>query len=209
MHRLFSGAFGALSLCATMAAAQNGPAFAAQRFTPDPSHTSLVFSLNHLGLSEFTAGFDSIDGTLQLDPADPTNAALSISIDVASLDLPAPPDGFREELLGANFFDAANHPTISFESESIEMTGDTTATVTGQLTLHGVTQPVEMAVTFNGNTEAGAFEPWTRIGFSASGELSRTAFGMGFGVPPEGSTLGVGDTVSFVIETEWMGEAIQ
>ena len=209
MHRLLSGAAGALSLCATMGVAQDGPAFPAQSFTPDPSHTTLVFSLNHLGLSEFTAGFDSIDGSLQLDPADPTAAALSISIDVASIDLPSPPDGFREELLGANFFDAGNHPNITFESESIEMTGDTTATVTGQLTLHGVTQPVEMAVTFNGNTEAGAFEPWTRIGFSAQGELSRTAFGMGFGVPPEGSTIGVGDTVSFVIETEWTGEAIQ
>lgn len=190
---------------ATPLAAQD-TAFPPQTFTLDPSHASLTFQVNHLGFSNFTAGFDTLEGTMNIDPQAPENAELSVTVNVASLDLPTPPLGFREELLGPNFFDADQFPQITYRSTQIVPTGDRTADVTGDLTLHGVTLPVTMQVTFNGNSEAGMFEPWVRAGFSAVGEISRTAFGMGYGVPPEGSTLGVFDTVTFRIETEWTGE---
>ncbi|MFZ3583898.1 YceI family protein [Loktanella sp. DJP18] len=190
---------------ATPLAAQDGP-FPPQTFTLDPSHASLTFSVSHLGLSNFTAGFDTLEGTLNIDPQALEIASLSVKVNVASLDLPTPPLGFREELLGPNFFDADQFPQITYHSTAITPTGDRTADVTGDLTLHGVTQPVTMQVTFNGNSEAGMFEPRVRAGFSAVGEFSRTAFGMGYGVPPEGTTIGVFDTVTFRIETEWTGE---
>ena len=178
----------------------------AQRFTLDPSHASLSFSVNHLGLSNYTASFDTLEGTLDLDPAAPEDAQLDVTVNVASLDLSTPPLGFREELLGPNFFDADQFPLITFTSTAIALTSLTTADVTGDLTLHGVTQPVTLQMTYNGNSTAGTFEPWARIGFSATGEISRTAFGMGYGVPPEGSTIGVFDAVTVRIETEWTGE---
>ncbi|MCF7700676.1 YceI family protein [Loktanella sp. M215] len=199
----------ALILSAAPALAQDTPtSFPAQDFTLDPAHASVVFSVNHLGLSHYTGEFDTLEGTLRLDPAAPQTADVSFTINVASLDLNTPPLGFREELLGPNFFDADVFPQITFVSTQVARTGDTTADVTGDLTMHGVTQPVTLQATFNGNTTAGMFEPWVRIGFSAVGEVSRTAFGMGMGVPEAGSTIGVGDTVTVRIETEWTGADI-
>ncbi|SEN27059.1 Polyisoprenoid-binding protein YceI [Loktanella fryxellensis] len=192
-------------LCATQLSAQDALP-PAQTFALDPSHTSLTFSVNHIGMSNYTAGFDTLEGTLQLDPADQASAQLSVTVNVASLDLPTPPLGFREELLGPNFFDADQFPQISYVSTGVTPTGDTTADISGDLTLHGMTQPVILQATFNGNSLAGQFEPHARIGFSATGAFSRTAFGMGYGVPAEGSTMGVGDLVTVRIETEWTGD---
>ena len=196
-----------LTLATPLAAQDTLAGVPAQTFTLDPAHASLLFSVGHLGFSNYTAGFDTLEGTLQLDPAAPETAQLDVTVNVASLDLPTPPLGFREELLGPNFFDADRFPQITFRSTGITRTGEATADVTGDLTLHGVTQPVTLQMTFNGNSTAGQFEPWARIGFSAVGEISRSAFGMGYGVPPEGSTIGVFDTVTLRIETEWTGEA--
>ncbi|MFQ1699959.1 YceI family protein [Loktanella agnita] len=177
-----------------------------QTFTLDPSHTSVLFTVNHLGFSQYTGGFDNVTGTLQLDPADPANAMLEINIDVSSIDVPSPPDGFRDELLGPNFFDAAAHPTITFTSDEVTLTDNHSAVVTGTLSLHGVSQQVDLDVQFNGNSQANVFEPWARFGFSGQTTISRTAFDMGYGVPPEGSLIGVGDAVTVHIETEWTGE---
>lgn len=198
---------------ATLAVLCCGPSLAgaatdipAQTFILDPSHASLTFTVSHLGLSRYTAGFDRIDATLELDPADPAAARLRAVIDVASLDLPAPPDGFLAELLGEGWFGAADHPEITYLSETIALTGDTTALVSGTLTLLGVSRPLDLQVTFNGAVPAGMFEPHARIGFSAQGDLSRSDFGMSQGVPEPGSDAGVGDIVSFRIETEFTGE---
>lgn len=195
-----------LSLTLASPLSAQDAAFPAQTFSLDPSHATLIFSVGHLGFSNFTANFDTFEGTLTLDPAAPQDAALSVTINVSSLDLPTPPLGFKEELLGPNFFDVDRFPQITFDSTAVTLTGERTADVTGDLTLRGVTRPMTLAVTFNGNSEAGQFEPWVRAGFSARGELSRSAFGMDYGVPPEGSTLGVFDRVSVLIETEWTGE---
>lgn len=195
-----------LTLASPLAAQETLAGLPAQTFMLDPAHASLFFSVSHLGFSNYTAGFDTLEGTLQLDPAAPATAEVNFTINVASLDLSTPPLGFREELLGPNFFDADQFPLITFHSTDVVPTGESTADVTGDLTLHGVTQPVTLQVTYNGNSTPGQFEPWARIGFSAVGEISRTAFGMGLGVPAPGTTIGVFDTVSVRIETEWTGE---
>jgi polyisoprenoid-binding protein YceI len=76
--------------------------------------------------------------------------------------------------------------------------------VTGDLTLHGVTLPVTLAVTYNGGYGATDFDPaGARIGFSVTGSLMRSAFGMGFGVPAPGTEFGVGDEVKIIIEAEF------
>ncbi|NJO38284.1 MAG: polyisoprenoid-binding protein [Rhizobiales bacterium] len=170
----------------------------------DPAHARLVFRVSHLGMSNYTTGFGRFDAELELDPADPPRSRVTASVDPRSLQLPSPPEGFLATLLGPEWFDAAAFPEITFASTAVEMTGPVTARITGDLTLHGVTLPISLDATFNGGHAGHPMDPGgSRIGFSAEGSLERSAFGMGFGVPAPGATLGVGDLVDFAIETEF------
>ena len=84
-------------------------------------------------------------------------------------------------------------------------TGANTANVTGDFTMHGVTKPLVLAVTFNGGYAGHPYDPNARIGFSATGSIKRSEFGMAYGVPEPGTTMGVGDDVSLVLEAEFSG----
>lgn len=172
----------------------------------DPPHAALTFKVNHLGFSHYTSRFSKFDATLNLDPAHPEAATLTAHIDPQSLALNAPPAGFHDEMMGEKFFEAKLFPSIDFVSTKIEKTGDFTAKVTGNLTLHGVTKPVTMDVTFNGGYPGLAgMDPHARIGFAATGHLKRSDFGMGMGIPAPGSRLGVSDEVDFAIDAEFAG----
>jgi polyisoprenoid-binding protein YceI len=94
---------------------------------------------------------------------------------------------------------------ISFHSTAITLTGPKTARITGELTLHGVTKPVTLEAVFNGGYPGHPMDPHARIGFSAKGYLNRSAFGVAYGIPAPGSTLGVGDQVDMSIEAEFTG----
>ncbi len=168
----------------------------------DAEHTNVGFRISHLGFSHYTANFDKVAGTLQFDPANPAAMTVEATIDPKSLDLNAPPAGFREAVTGKEFLESALFPTIVFKSTKVTVTGPKTADVTGDLTLHGVTKPVTLAVTFNGGWAANAFDG-ARIGFSAKGVIKRSAFGMGMGLPAPGTNFGVGDTIEVTIETEF------
>jgi polyisoprenoid-binding protein YceI len=174
----------------------------AGQYEIDPAHTNLSFKVTHLGFSHYTADFDRVTGKLSFDPAHPAAMTVEARIDPMSLDLNAPPAGFHDELMGEGFFNAKLFPAITFKSTRVEVTGPATAKVTGDLTLHGVTRPVTMDVTFNGGWKANAYDG-DRIGFSAHGMLKRSEFGMGNGVPAPGSSMGVSDQVDFAIETEF------
>lgn len=179
-------------------------------YRTDPSHTSLTFGVDHLSFSHYTAHFTKIDAKLKLDPAHPEAAILTANIDPQSLELNNPPKGFHDEMMGKMFFDAASFPKITYTSTKIDMTGANTARVTGDLALHGVTRSVTLYVTFNGGYPGLAgMDPNARIGFSAKGKLKRSLFGMGYGVPAPGTTMGVGDEVDFSIETEMTGPALK
>jgi polyisoprenoid-binding protein YceI len=176
----------------------------AGQYSLDKAHTSVVFRVNHLGFSHYTARFSRVDGTLQFDPVNPAAMRVEATIDPTSLELNAPPAGFHEKLMGAGWFDAAKFPKIGFRSTQVELTGPHAARVTGDLTLHGVTRPVVLEVTYNGGYPPNSFDPGgARIGFSAHGVLQRSAFGVSTGVPAPGSTMGVSDDVDFAIETEF------
>ena len=195
---------------ASVSAAPSVADIPAGDYKADPAHTSLTFSVNHLSYSHYTARFTGIDARLKLDPAHPETAALTVTIAPQSLDLNNPPKGFHDELMGKTFFDAAAFPKITYTSTRIELTGANTANVTGNLTLHGVTQPITLAVTFNGGYPGLAgLDPNARVGFSAKGTLKRSQFGMGYGIPAPGTTMGVGDNVDFAIETEMTGPALK
>ncbi|TCS14002.1 YceI family protein [Caulobacter sp. BK020] len=181
------------------------PKVPAGDYTLDPAHANLEFKVNHLGFSHYTARFSDFDAKLKFDPANPSASSVEATIDPKSLTLPTPPAGFKDELTGKAWLDTGQYPTITFRSTKVEVTGANTAKVTGDFTLHGVTKPVVLDATFNGGYAGHPMDPHARIGFSAHGTFNRSEFGMGFGVPAPGTTMGVGDAVEVTIEAEFSG----
>lgn len=219
MNRLLAAAAAAITLASCSPPAATPPASAPAQNTPaateatpgaytlDKAHSSLITRVDHLSFSKFTGRFARWDAQLQLDPSHPEQAQLTVTIDPASFEADNPPPGFLDLLHGPQFFDVRQFPQMGFRSTSIELTGANTARITGDLTLHGVTRPVTLDATFNGGYAGNQFDRNARVGFSAHGVLQRSAFNMGYGVPPPGTTMGVGDEVEFVIETEFTGPA--
>lgn len=176
-------------------------------YTIDKPHSSLLVRLSHLGYSQFTARFTTWDAQLQFDPAQPERSQVNVTIDPRSIASDNPPAGFIDQMRGAQFLNAAQFPDITFRSTRIERTGPNTAAITGDLTLHGVTKPVTLQARFNGGYQGMQLDPNARVGFSAHGSFKRSDFGMGFGIPAPGTTMGVGDEVSVTIEAELVGPA--
>ncbi|NEX93197.1 YceI family protein [Caulobacter sp. 17J65-9] len=172
----------------------------------DPAHASLVFRVNHLGMSHYTARFTRLDATLELAPKSPAASRVNATVDPRSLetDYPLPEPDFDAQLTGPDWLDAARYPAISFRTTKVEPTGPDTAEVTGDLTLHGVTRPVTLNARYNGGYASHAMDPsGARIGFSATGSLNRSDFGISAGIPAKGSTFGVSDEVQMQIEAEF------
>jgi len=190
------------------AAAPAAPQVPAGDYKLDPSHANLEFKVNHLGFSHYTARFTDFDASLKFDPAHPETSSVEATIDPKSLTLPRPPAGFKDELTGKSWLDAGQYPAITFRSTKVEVSGANTAKITGDFTLHGVTKPVLLEATFNGGYAGHPMDPHARIGFSAHGVFKRSEFGIGYGVPAPGSTMGVSDEVQVQIEAEFSGPAL-
>jgi polyisoprenoid-binding protein YceI len=171
----------------------------------DLSHTRVIFSVNHLGFSNFLALFRDVEATLIFDPETPETMQLSARVGLGSVETFYPNDDldFNAEVAGPNFLNATpDHPDATFESTEVTLTGEKTADVTGDMTLNGVTKPVTLHVTFNGGYAGHPLDAGARIGFSATGELNRSEFDLGFFVPAPGTTMGVSDRVGLIIEIE-------
>jgi len=178
----------------------------AGEYTMDLQHSSVNFRVSHMGLSRYTARFTKAEGKLAFDPANPAAQSVTATIDAGSLqtNYPEPQKLDFDAQVEKEFLDTAKFPTIAFKSTKVEPTGPRTAKVTGDLTLHGVTKPVTLEATFNGGYKAGSMDPMgARIGFSAHGTFKRSDFGIGYGIPAPGTTLGVGDEVEVAIEAEF------
>jgi len=160
----------------------------------DPGHTHILFNVMHLGLSRTYGEFEGFEGRVVLDVDRPEKVVVEITIDVASLD-----SGLAardENLMGGSWFDVDEHPTMTFASTGFEQTGEDAGLLTGDLTLLGVTRPVSLDVAFNGTAGDPFSSRKTRWGFSASGSIKRSDFGMDFGLSF------VGDDINLMIETE-------
>lgn len=176
----------------------------ASTYSVDKAHASLVFRVNHLGFSNWTGRFANWDAKLTLDPKNPAKSHVEATIDPNSLSADHPPKGFLEELRGTQFLNAPKFPKMTFKSTKVTMTGPNTADVTGDFGMHGMTKPVTLHVTFNGGWASMKLDPGgARAGFSADGSLNRSDFGIANGLPAKGTTMGVGDLVTFHIEAEF------
>lgn len=173
----------------------------AGNYKNDPTHTSITWKVNHLGLSHYTARFTKMDATLSIDPAHPEQASVKAVIDPASIrtDFPYPEQkDFDKELATSDqWLNDMKFPAMVFTSTKVERTGDSTAKLYGTLNLLGVNKPVVLDVTYNGSMKEHPYTKTGAIGFSATGSLKRSDFGMTNGLPF------VGDEVNFAIETEF------
>ncbi len=171
----------------------SAPLAAADRYDFDKAHTSILYFVEHMGLSEMQGEFRAFDGELLIDNADITKSSVNVSIDAASLDMDH--DKLNEHLKTKDFFDVAGQPKLTFKSTMVESKGENALAVTGDLTLLGVTKPVTLAVTLR-KVDSHPFAKRPAIGIHAEGAIKRSDFGMNYGIP------NIGDTVKIRIDSE-------
>jgi polyisoprenoid-binding protein YceI len=170
-------------------------------YTLDKSHASVTWKVSHLGLSNYTARFATMDSELNFDAAKPENSSVKATIDVSSIrtDYPATPEKDFDKKLseGTDWFNSKQFPTITFQSTKIERTGETTAKIHGDLTMLGVTKPMTLDAVFNGAYLKKPFADVPGLGFSATGKINRSDWGFSTYVP------NIGDSIEIAIEAEF------
>jgi polyisoprenoid-binding protein YceI len=159
----------------------------------DPVHTRVAFLISHAGFSRAIGTFSGSHGGLDFDPEDWSSAKVDVTVPIATLDLGD--DKWRDKILDATFFDVEKFREAHFVATKIEKSGETTAKITGELTLHGVTRPVTLDATLNA-LRRHPLSLRKTVGFSATGTLSRKDFGM------DAWESVVADQVQLIIEVE-------
>jgi polyisoprenoid-binding protein YceI len=180
----------------------------AGHYTLDHAHATLLFRVDHLGFSHYTARFKHFDAALQFDPARIAASHVNVTVDASSIetDFPDPVKlDFNAQLRGKDWLDTAAHPQMTFQSQRVVPTNKESFRIEGDLTLHGITKPVALEGTYNGGYAGHPMDPHARIGFSAHGRLKRSEFGIASGIPAPGTTMGVSDDVEVIIEAEFSG----
>jgi polyisoprenoid-binding protein YceI len=172
----------------------SAPAFAADSYKLDQGHTSVTFQWTHFGFSHPTGKFMNAVGTVMLDDATPANSSVDVSFAIDGINTGVA--ALDTHLKSADFFDAAKFPTATFKSTKVAQTSATTADVTGDLTIHGVTKPVTLKVTLNKKDAHPMMKGKTDAGFTATGSINRSDFGIGNYVPA------VSDQIDLYIEAE-------
>jgi polyisoprenoid-binding protein YceI len=168
-----------------------------QAYAIDASHTTAEFVVRHLMITKVRGRFTGVSGTIDLAGDSTTPVSISAVIDTNTIDT-------REEqrdghLKSPDFFDATNHPQITFKSTRIDGSGDSFKVI-GDLTIHGVTKEITLDTTFEGR----AVDPWgnSRVGYEAHGKISRKEFGLTWNQALEAGGVAVGDDVKIELNVE-------
>lgn len=175
-------------LLSSLLAIASLPALAAQKYDIDSGHTQVRFTWDHFGFSNPSATLEKISGDFELDTADLTKSSISVTLPLDGLHTGVPK--LDEHLKSPDFFDAAKFPDITFKSTKVEKAGAEQLKVTGDLTVHGVTKPVTLAVKVNkigDNPMVNA----ASAGFDADVTIKRSDFGVSKYVPNVGDAIKV------------------
>lgn len=164
---------------------------AGDTFKLDPVHSSLLFKVKHLGVSYSYGRFNSPEGQIVWDSADPTKSTINVSVKTAAIDT----DNAKrdEHLKSPDFFDAKQFPTLSFKSTSVKPSGENKYEVTGDLTVRGVTKPITVTLEHVG-TNSGP--RGTKTGFDGQFTINRQDFGVAY------MPQGIGDEVTIFVALE-------
>ncbi len=172
------------------------PGLVAGTWAIDPVHSEVGFTVRHLMVSKVRGTFKTFEGAITVaDNA--LDSRVEVRIDASSVD--TRDENRDNHLRSADFFEVEQHPQITFISTAVRPAGSDYV-VTGDLTIHGVTRSVDLALEFNGVST----DPWggLRSGFSASTEISRGDYGIQFNMPVDGGGVVVGDKIKINIEIE-------
>jgi polyisoprenoid-binding protein YceI len=169
------------------------PLLAAENYTLDSSHSQIVFSYDHLGFSTTYGMFAGFEGQIMFDAENPAASSVTVSMPVQSMFTGW--EARTTHFMSGEFFDASADELVTFTSTGIEVTGDTTANITGELTLNGVTKSVVLAATLNKAADHPmANKAW--LGFNATTTLKRSDYGLGKFAPA------IADEVEVMISLE-------
>ena len=163
-------------------------------YTVESNHTEVMFSVLHMGFTNYFGEFSDVTGSLNFDAVNPAASKVEIHIPVKSLHVAS--TKLQGELEGSDWLDDSAFPEILFRSTALTVTGADTGTMTGDLTLHGVTKPVTLNVKFN----AGGANPMSKkytLGFQAMGTLKRSDFGVSKYVPMVGDDVELNISAAF------------
>ncbi len=164
-------------------------AASAEPWNLDRGHASITFTVSHFGFSDVPGQFRAFDAEIDFDPKNIGATQASFTIDAASFDTNLA--ARDEHVLSPDFLDVAEYPTITFVSTGVEQTGETTATITGDLTIKNVTNEITFEAVLN-KLDASPFDPSLQIaGFTITGEIDRTEFGVDTYAPAIGAVLPV------------------
>lgn len=155
-------------------------------YSVEPAHTRVLFSVSHMGFTNYYGEFPNASGSLELKPKAIGGSTLEIHIPTASVSTGNAK--LNGELASAQWLDAEQFPEIVFKAEKITSTGKNTANVEGALTLHGVTKPVTLAAKFHG-AGVNVLDKKYTVGFDVSGKIRRSDFGVKTYLPLIGDEL--------------------
>ena len=170
------------------------------QWTYDASHSSVNFAVDHMVVSETVGKFKTAKVNVTTTKADFSDMKIDATIDIKSI---STDDAKRDEhLAGADFFDAAKYPTMTFVSKSVEKKDDKNYVIKGDLTMKGVTKSVALQTKFKGTSK----DPWgsTRAGFKAETTINRQDFGLTWNKTLDTGGLAVGDEIRITINVELM-----
>ena len=174
---------------------------AISKWNLDPTHSEVQFKVRHLVISNVTGTFRNFSATLEKAGEDFSGAKVTFTAHVDSIDTnQADRDN---HLKSPEFFDAAQFPTVEFVSSSFEKTGDHTYSVTGDLTMKGITHSVELTAEFGGEM----VDPWgnRKVGFEVSGTVKREDFGLTWSAVTEAGGVVVGSDVKLLFNVQFVG----
>jgi len=172
------------------------PGYTPGTYKLDPGHSDVAFTVRHMMVSKVRGHFTKVEADIVLAP-NPLDSSATATIDPNSIDTNNPTRD--DDLRSANFFEVDKYPTISYRSTGLRHTADG-FDLDGELTIHGVTRPVTLALDVHGFTKDvyGGF----RAGFSATGEIDRKKFDITTNIPMDGGGVVIGDTIQLFIEVE-------
>lgn len=176
---------------------QDPKAVKAGTYKVDPHHTQVIFSLSHLGFTNYSGFFAGASGTLQLDPANLSASKLEVSIPVSSVQTTV--SILDDQLKAAQVFDVEKYPNATLTSTTVTPIGEDKATINGNLTLHGVTRPV----TLNAHLVGSGTDPRDKsfvVGFEAVGTIKRSDFGITQYLPLVGDNVTLRIAGGFVLD---------
>jgi polyisoprenoid-binding protein YceI len=168
-------------LLVAAAVALLGAPLHAATYTFEPQHTQGVLTWNHLGFANPTAQFNSVEGTLEFDQADPTRSSVTVKIPLSSMSTGVP--DLNDDFKSTDFFDIAKFPAATFKSTRVEKGATPGALkLVGDLSVHGITKPVTLDVTVN-KVGTNPRNNVPTVGFEALTTVKRSDFGLGLYVP--------------------------